>query len=141
MEQSADLKSADQSELIRWPKFQAMLGELAEHNSFQQTHWPLIKKANEIDGFAQFQEQCPFTTKDMLAKDRINHPPYGTNLTHPLNHYTRFHQTSGTLGAPMAWLDTPDDWQWMLGNWNVVLENAGVNKGKRCFFAFSFGIR
>jgi hypothetical protein len=36
----------------------------------------------------------------------------------------------------MAWLDTPDDWQWMLGNWEVVLENAGVQKGDKCFFAF-----
>jgi phenylacetate-CoA ligase len=139
MEQSADLKSADQPDTIRWPKFQAMLGELVEKNSFQQSHWPQIKNVSQLDGFAQFQEQCPFTTKDMLAKDRIDNPPYGTNLTYPLNQYTRFHQTSGTLGVPMAWLDTPDDWQWMLGNWDLVLENADVQKGEKCFFAFSFG--
>ena len=139
MEQSADLKSADQPDTIRWPKFQAMLSELVEKNSFQQSHWPQIKNVSQLDGFAQFQEQCPFTTKDMFAKDRIDNPPYGTNLTYPLNQYTRFHQTSGTLGVPMAWLDTPDDWQWMLGNWDLVLENADVQKGEKCFFAFSFG--
>ena len=139
MDQSAGLKSADQSESIRWSKFQAMLAELVEKNSFQQSHWPQIKNVSQLSGFTQFQEQCPFTTKDMLAKDRIDNSPYGTNLTYPLSHYTRFHQTSGTLGDPMAWLDTPDDWQWMLGNWNAVLENAGVQKGEKCFFAFSFG--
>ena len=39
----------------------------------------------------------------------------------------------------MAWLDTMDDWNWMLGNWDRVLEAAGVHPGARCFFAFSFG--
>jgi phenylacetate-CoA ligase len=139
MEKSADFQSADQPESIRWSKYQAMLAELAEQNSFQLAHWPQLREVSQLSGFTEFQKQCPFTTKDKLAKDRIDHPPYGTNLTHPLNHYTRFHQTSGTLGAPMAWLDTPDDWQWMLGNWDVVLENAGVQKGDKCFFAFSFG--
>ena len=139
MEQSADLKSADQPDTTRWLKFQTMLSELAKKNCFQQLHWPGIKRAHQLTGFAQFQEQCPFTTKDMLAVDRIDNPHYGTNLTYPLNHYTRFHQTSGTLGAPMAWLDTPDDWQWMLRNWDVVLGNAGVQKSEKCFFAFSFG--
>ena len=139
MEKSADLQSADQPESIRWSKFQAMLDELAGQNSFQLAHWPLLREISQLSGFDQFSEQCPFTTKDTLAKDRKDHPPYGTNLTYPLNHYTRFHQTSGTLGAPMAWLDTADDWQWMLGNWEVVLENAGVQKGDKCFFAFSFG--
>jgi phenylacetate-CoA ligase len=139
MEISADLQSADQPESIRWSKFQAMLDELAGQNSFQLAHWPQLREISQLSGFDQFSEQCPFTTKDKLAKDRMDHPPYGTNLTYPLNHYTRFHQTSGTLGVPMAWLDTPDDWQWMLGNWEVVLENAGVQKGDKCFFAFSFG--
>ena len=39
----------------------------------------------------------------------------------------------------MAWLDTMDDWRWMLGNWDRVLEAAKVFQGDRCFFAFSFG--
>ena len=111
------------------------MSELVEKNSFQQSHWPQIKNVNQLNGFVQFQEHCPFTTKDMLAKDRIDNPPYGSNLTYPLNHYTRFHQTSGTLGVPMTWLDTPGDWQWMLRNWDLVLENAGVQKGEKCFFA------
>ena len=43
------------------------------------------------------------------------------------------------MGRPMAWLDTEEDWKWMLGNWDYVLEGAGVESGARCFFAFSFG--
>ena len=39
----------------------------------------------------------------------------------------------------MAWLDTMEDWRWMLGNWDRVMEAARVNPEDRCFFAFSFG--
>ena len=98
-----------------------------------------LGKIFKLKDFTQFQEECPFTTKDQLARDRAENPPYGTNLTYPIDQYTRYNQTSGTLGEPMAWLDTPGDWQWMLENWNVVLKNAGVRKGAKCFFAFSFG--
>jgi len=87
----------------------------------------------------EFLEHCPFTTKEELAKDHLENPPYGTNLTFPLEDYVRFHQTSGTKGAPMTWLDTREDWEWMLDNWNTVLDAAIVETKATCFFAFSFG--
>ena len=139
MIQSADLQSADQWKADRWTRLLGLIEEIAVHNGFQQMHWPKNKGGVEPKDFTQFQEECPFTTKDQLARDRAENPPYGTNLTYPIDQYTRYNQTSGTLGEPMAWLDTPGDWQWMLGNWNVVLKNAGVRKGAKCFFAFSFG--
>ena len=39
----------------------------------------------------------------------------------------------------MTWMDTMEDWRWMLGNWDRVLEASGVQPGSRCYFAFSFG--
>ena len=74
----------------------------------------------------------------MLA-DQERHPPYGTNLTFPLDRYTRFHQTSGTTGAPLRWLDTPESWDWMVANWTEILRAAGATSSDRVFFAFSFG--
>ena len=51
---------------------------------------------------------CPFTTKAELVADQAEHPPYGSNLTYPLDRYSRLHQTSGTsTGRPLRWLDTP----------------------------------
>jgi phenylacetate-CoA ligase len=82
----------------------------------------------------------PFTVKQELIDDRIAHPPYGSNLTYPLDRYTRFSQTSATTtGTPMRWLDTPESWDWMIGNWVRVYQAAGVGPGDRIFFAFSFG--
>ena len=82
----------------------------------------------------------PFTYKHELIEDQQKQPPYGSNLTYPLDRYTRFGQTSGTsTGTPMRWLDTPESWEWMAGNWRRVYQAAGVGRGDRIFFAFSFG--
>ncbi|MFN7936394.1 MAG: AMP-binding protein [Bryobacteraceae bacterium] len=87
----------------------------------------------------QSQDAVPFTTKQELIEDQLNHPPFGTNLTYPVDRYTRFCQTSATTGRPMRWLDTPESWSWMLGNWDRVYQAAGVDASDRIFFAFSFG--
>jgi phenylacetate-CoA ligase len=80
-----------------------------------------------------------FTRKQELIDDQAENPPYGTNLTFPLDRYTRFCQTSGTSGHPLHWLDTPESWSWMLGNWDRVYQAAGVTAKDHIFFAFSFG--
>ena len=86
-----------------------------------------------------FTARMPFTTKQQIIDNQLAHPPYGSNLTRPVECYTRYCQTSGTTGEPMRWLDTPKGWQWMLDNWHEVLSAAGARAGDRGFFAFSFG--
>ncbi len=82
----------------------------------------------------------PFTLKRELIDDQAAHPPYGSNLTYPLDRYTHFSQTSATTtGTPLHWLDTPESWDWMTANWLRVYQAAGVGPGDRIFFAFSFG--
>jgi phenylacetate-CoA ligase len=93
----------------------------------------------DVASLADFSGRFPFTTKQELVADQLRHPPFGTNLTYPLERYTRFHQTSGTTGAPLRWLDTPESWDGMVGSWMEVFRAAGVGAGDRAFFAFSFG--
>ena len=81
----------------------------------------------------------PFTTKTDIVADQEAHPPFGSNLTFPLESYTRFHQTSGTTGNPIRWLDTPEGYQSFLEEWKFVYRGAGVGPGDRIFVAFSFG--
>lgn len=83
--------------------------------------------------------RLPFTTKTELSADQDAHPPYGTNLTYPLRDYIRVHQTSGTTGRPLRWLDTRQSWDWFAGCWGRVFDGAGVTPEDRLFFAFSFG--
>ncbi len=87
----------------------------------------------------EFRDLVPFTFKRELIADQQANPPWGTNLTYALERYTRLHLTNGTTGNPMRWLDTPDSWNWMLGNWGEVYRAAGVTARDRVYFAFSFG--
>jgi phenylacetate-CoA ligase len=100
---------------------------------------------NKLDGLTsvssleEYSKKVPFTTKAELAADQKLHPPYGSNLTFPLESYHRFHQTSGTSGQPMIWLDDKPGWEWLRENWAWVWEKAGVTSGQAAFFPFSFG--
>ena len=81
----------------------------------------------------------PFTTKQELLDDQAGYPPYGTHLTYPLARYCRLHQTSGTYGQPLRWLDTSESWQWFLDCWRAIYAVVGLRPDDRLFFAFSFG--
>ena len=85
--------------------------------------------------------RLPLTTKGEITADQQARPPFGTNLSLPLDQYTRMHQTSGTSGTrPLRWLDTRDSWDWWVRIWaDHVYRAAGVAAGDRVFFAFSFG--
>lgn len=116
-----------------------LIAGIAPTNQFYRRK---LAAANGLSGFASladFRERMPFTTKDELARDQLEHPPYGSTLTYPPSSYTRFHQTSGTSGRPLVWLDDRDSWQWVLDNWKVVWKRAGALPGEAAFFAFSFG--
>ncbi len=93
----------------------------------------------DIASLDDFSRRFPFTAKSEIVADQRSSPPFGTNLTFPLDRYTRYHQTSGTTGAPIRWLDTPESWDWMVGNWVQIFAAAGVRAGDRIYFAFSFG--
>lgn len=120
-------------EVVQLTQLRSLLSALRT-NRFYAPRLP-----DSIASVDEFRELVPFTTKAGLVEDQAGNPPYGTNLTYPLERYTRFHSTSGTTAAPLRWLDTPESWQWMLDNWKRVFEAAGVRPRDRTFFAFSFG--
>lgn len=94
-----------------------------------------------FDPLADELDHLPFTTRAELEQDQIDNPPYGSNLTYPVADYCRFHQTSGSgaSGRPMRWLDTPASWAWFNECWGVIFAAAGVRRGDRLLFPFSFG--
>ena len=139
MDSSGNQEVRDRWERKRWASFAENLDQVAASNPFQQAHVSSLRDRNQWFELGDFINACPFTTKEDLARDREENNPYGTNLTFPISEYKKCNQTSGTRGRPMTWMDTIEDWRWMLGNWDRVLEAAGVQSGSRCYFAFSFG--
>ncbi len=120
-------------------KLRAMLAEVWGRNPFYTAKWTAAGvdpgRVRSLTDLAQL----PMTAKHELMADQLAHPPVGTNLTYPLEAYTRFHQTSGTLGPPLRVLDTPESWDWWGRCWGHVLTGAGLTAADRLFAAFAFG--
>ena len=92
----------------------------------------------ELD-FPRDIPRLPLTTKAELIADQDATPPWGTAMSEPIGHYTRYSQTSSTTGRPLRWLDTSESWQWTLDCWRAVYRGARVGPDDRIFFPFSFG--
>jgi phenylacetate-CoA ligase len=118
----------------RVERLNALLTAVAQGNAFQRERLPATRLA-DLDGLAGL----PLTHKDDLLADQAANPPFGTNLTYELERYTHLHQTSGTSGATLRVLDTPDDWEWWTEGLARVLRAAGVGPGDRVVLAYSFG--
>ncbi|HLX61817.1 MAG TPA: AMP-binding protein [Planctomycetota bacterium] len=128
----------DDLRALQAAKLRALLGVVSS-NKFYKARF----KAAGIKG-ADFSaltlEQLPFVSKADFAADQAKSPPFGTNLTFPVNEYCRFNHSSGSTGAaPLRWLDTPQSWDWMVRNWSYIFGAAGLKQKDRVCFAFSFG--
>lgn len=130
------------SELDRrqWQRWVALSAELRSGNRFQTaklSNLPAqLPQEPDWDAFAQV---VPFTTKQELVEDQAQHPLFGTNLTYPVERYCRYHQTSGTAGRPLRWLDTAESWSAMVDLWVQIYRVAGVTSADQVYFAFTFG--
>ena len=98
-------------------RLREMLAPVLESNAFYRHKLTEagITHPNDVQTLADYR-QLPFTTKEELSTDQVSHPPYGTNLTFPMERYTCLHRTSGTTGSPLRWLDTAESWDW----WGTV---------------------
>ena len=125
----------------QWRRFRAMAAELLAANRFVTRKWRAagVRSVEDLRGWDDFR-RLPLTTKSELVSDQAAHPPFGTNLTYSLERYVRIHQTSGTSGAPLRWLDTQESWEWWARCWGFVLRGAGVGPADRVFVPFSFGL-
>lgn len=134
-------ESLDRDEIsaLQSERIAALIEKVAGANSFWTAKWQAagakpsaIRKVDDIG-------QLPFTTKQELTDDQAQNPPYGSNLTFPVDAYSRVHQTSGTTGAAVRWLDTPESWAWLTGLWGQIYRLAEVTARDRIAFPFSFG--
>ena len=137
-----EIETASREDLTRrqTARMQTLLREVLAANSFygKKLRDAGLTDARDFKSAADIT-RLPFTRKQELVDDQDAHLPFGTNLTYPLERYIRLHQTSGTTGKPMRWLDTRESWDWWARCWGAVYHGAGVGAHDRVFFAFSFG--
>lgn len=129
----------DALEARQLQRLQHLLKEVSASNPFWQQKWSAAGvEVDSIQSLADLQK-LPITTKAELVEDHLSNAPYGTNLTYPVETYTRMHQTSGTTGSPMRWLDTKASWDWFGECWAQIYRMVGLFAEDRLFFPFSFG--
>lgn len=116
-----------------------LLRVVAASNPFWQAKYAAARvdpaSVRGLDDLARL----PFCTKQELVDDQHAHPPFGSNLTYPRSRYHRLHQTSGTTGRPMRWLDTRESWDWLMSCWGQMFRIAGLRSDDVLAFPFSFG--
>ena len=121
-------------------KLRALLSPVLANNAFYREKLSAagVECPEDIQCFDDYR-RLPQTTRAELSVDQIKNPPYGSNLSCPSAEYTRIHQTSGTTGQRLRWLDTAESWSWWGRCWAQVYGGAGIAAADRIFFAFSFG--
>ena len=120
-------------------RLRQMLAEILPRNTFHAARFAAAALDPRDIRCAADLQRLPCLTKDDLLADQQAHSPYGSVLTYPVERYCRLHQTSGTSGRPLRWLDTPESWNCLLGCWEQIFDVTGVRAGDRLFFGFSFG--
>jgi phenylacetate-CoA ligase len=117
----------------------ALLAEVLPHHRFYARKFAEAGLSPSSLAFPRDLERLPFTTKAELLASQAALPLYGDALTYPVERYSRLHQTSGTSGRPLRWLDTTESWSFLLDCWLALFRIAGVRRDDRLFFSFSFG--
>ncbi len=129
----------DQLESLQSQRLVEMLRTIVPRNRFWTKKFDAADvKVASIKSIADLQK-LPLTTKQEIVDNQAEAPPYGTNITFPSTRYRRLHQTSGTTGRPVRWMDTEDSWNWFMECWRQIYTLAGIQSWDRLFFPFSFG--
>ena len=140
-DRALELSGPEALRALQWHRFRQFARAVVPANPFVTRKWRTVGVAgpDDLRSWADFS-RLPFTLKAELAADQAEHAPFGTNLTYPIDRYVRVHQTSGTSGVPLRWLDTQESWDWWARCWGFVLRGAGLRPRDRVFFPFSFGL-
>jgi phenylacetate-CoA ligase len=136
--------SRDERSVHQWERVHGLAAEILAapgEARFYRRKWGAagVQAIGDLRDWDDFF-RLPLTQKAEFVADQTEHPPFGTNLTYPIERYVRVHQTSGTSGTALRWLDTQESWEWWARCWGFVFRGAGVTPADRVFVPFSFGL-
>jgi len=138
-DERVETASRDETARLQFQKLRVLLERVYASNSFYKEKFSGYGvDLNDIQSLDDLR-RLPFTAKREFEKDQEEHAPFGTNLTEPVENYVQYHQTSGTTGRPLKFLDTRESWQWRGKVACYIIKGAGVTRGDRFLFPFNFG--
>jgi len=136
-----DIETASRERLRehQYRRLKSVLEVASRRNPFYQQKFQ--KHGIEIETMKSLDDinKLPFSYKNEFERDHQENPPFGTNLSEPIENFIRYHQTTGTTGSPLKWLETRESWIWRRRVAATALVAAGMQPADISFFAFSFG--
>lgn len=138
-DRKVETASRDEMAVLQSHKLETLLKKVCATNRFYQNKFDSVGIAPSEVRSVDDLYKLPFTVKKEFEEDQGKNPIFGTNLTEPLENYVQYHQTSGTTGKPLKFLDTRESWEWRAKVACTILKGAGVNRGDRILFPFNFG--
>jgi phenylacetate-CoA ligase len=117
---------------------QALLRSLSGSNPFYTRKFEEAGTPYSVRNLVEFADSVPLTTPAELLADRRANPPWGTNLSLPVDRYRFVHVLGGGEPAAPWQLDTAESWDDFLANGAEVLRSGGVSEADRIFFSSSF---
>jgi len=124
---------------LQFRKLHGMMEKIFASNRFYQQKFREASVALSDIRSIEDLARLPMTEKRELEQDQMKNPIFGTNLTEPEEHYIQYHQTTGTTGKPLKFLDTRESWEWRARVAGHILKGAGVRREDRVLFTFNFG--
>lgn len=122
------------------PKLQAQLRYCYEHSAFYRKKWDRVGvKPEDIRSLQDF-ERIPFTTKQEIREDQMEHLPFGSNLCVTPEEVGRIHGTSGTTGKPTAFAVSKDDVERIAEAHARIMWSFGIRPGDTVFIGSFFSL-
>ena len=138
-DREAETLSRERLNELQFQKLRLMMEKIFASNRFYQQKFR--EASVELSDIRSIEDlaRLPMTEKRELEQDQMKNPLFGTNLTEPEENYVQYHQTTGTTGKPLKFLDTRESWEWRAKVAGYIFKGMGVRKEDRILFTFNFG--
>ncbi|HHY66195.1 MAG TPA: phenylacetate--CoA ligase [Alicyclobacillus sp.] len=121
-------------------KLKRQIRYVYDHSEFYRRKWAAVGfEPGDLKAFEDF-ERLPFTTKQELREDQMEHPPYGSNLCISQEEIFHIHGTSGTTGKPTVFALSKGDWERMAEAHARVMWAFGLRPSDRVFIGSVFSL-
>src|SRR5947209_2092053 len=126
---------------LQWRKLQVLLRHVYTGSPFYRRRMDESNcRPDQIESLDDYFSRFPILTREEITAAE-SPPPFGSLPAVDPALGIRYHQTSGSTGAPpVRTFDTARDWVWASDMWATGLYAMGIRETDRAAVAFGYGL-
>jgi phenylacetate-coenzyme A ligase PaaK-like adenylate-forming protein len=127
---------------LQWRKLQTLLRHLYNGSPFYRARMDRAGcRPDQLGSLDEYTARFPILTREEITAAEAEAPPFGSLPAVDPGLGIRYHQTSGSTGAPpVRTFDTARDWVWASDMWATGLYAMGIRASDRAAVAFGYGL-